>query len=99
MTAPSNVYTCGYWAAGAANITEAQRAKMTLVCEKARLPRHNAHGNDASRRKPVRVLDIGCGYGALGKFMTEHYDVQYVGVTISAEQQKFAAANMCNNRK
>ncbi len=39
MTAPSFVYTCAHWGAGAANVTEAQRAKMNLVCEKLLLSR------------------------------------------------------------
>lgn len=99
MTAPSYVYTCGHWAAGAANITEAQHAKMGLVCEKMNLPRKTGKGSSSSGEEPkkkVRVLDIGCGYGALGKFMTSHFDVEYTGISISREQVDWANRNVCN---
>ena len=37
----------------------------------------------------MRVLDIGCGWGGLAHYMASNYDVSVVGVTISAEQQKW----------
>lgn len=90
MTAPTYVYTCAHWGAGATNITEAQRAKMNLVCEKLLLPRK---GSGLPRK---RVLDIGCGYGALGKFMTTYYDVEFTGISISSEQVAWANSNVCH---
>jgi cyclopropane-fatty-acyl-phospholipid synthase len=74
-------YTCGYWK-NAANLEEAQFAKLKLTCDKLQL-------------KPgMRMLDIGCGWGALLKFAAENYGVIGVGVTISKEQCELAK-NRC----
>ncbi len=76
-------YTCGYWK-NATNLDDAQLAKLELVCQKLML-------------KPgMRVLDIGCGFGALAKYAAENYGVNVVGVTISQEQCEYAKKN-CSN--
>jgi cyclopropane-fatty-acyl-phospholipid synthase len=67
------VYTCGYWK-NAANLDEAQEAKLELVCKKLNLQ----HG--------MNVLDIGCGWGSFAKYAAEKYRVTVVGITISKEQ-------------
>jgi cyclopropane-fatty-acyl-phospholipid synthase len=38
----------------------------------------------------MRVLDIGCGWGGLCKYLAEKYKVQVVGCTISQEGAKYA---------
>ncbi len=38
----------------------------------------------------MRVLDIGCGWGGLSRWMAEHYQVSVTGVTVSKEQAKLA---------
>ncbi|MCL7930657.1 cyclopropane fatty acyl phospholipid synthase [Halomonas llamarensis] len=69
-------YTCGYWK-NAANLDEAQEAKLDLICRKLKL-------------KPgMRVLDIGCGWGSFMAYAAEHYGVECVGLTISKEQADF----------
>jgi len=70
-------YSCGYWHE-ADNLEDAQQAKLELSCQKLQL-------------KPgMKVLDIGCGWGAFAKYAAEKYGVEVVGVTISKEQAKFA---------
>lgn len=70
-------YTCGYWK-DAKNLDEAQQHKMELIGRKLKL-------------KPgMRVLDLGCGWGGLCKFLAETYDVQVVGVNIAKEGVKEA---------
>jgi len=72
-------YSCGYWK-DASNLAEAQRHKMDLICRKLIL-------------KPgLRLLDIGCGWGALAKYAAQNYGVEVLGVTISEPQQKLALA-------
>lgn len=66
-------YSCAYWNE-TKSLEEAQENKLDLICRKLKL-------------KPgMRVLDIGCGWGAFGKYATEKYDVQVVGITVSKEQ-------------
>jgi cyclopropane-fatty-acyl-phospholipid synthase len=70
-------YSCGYWR-GARTLAEAQWNKLELVCQKLML-------------KPgMRLLDIGCGWGALARHAARHYGAEVVGITLSAPQQQFA---------
>ncbi len=76
-------YTCGYWK-DATNLDDAQIAKMDLTCRKLHL-------------KPgMRMLDIGCGWGALAKYAAENYGVEVVGITISMKQYEYAKQNCLN---
>lgn len=80
MLDPKMNYTCGYWK-HATTLEEAQIAKVDLVCRKMHL-------------KPgLRILDIGCGWGAFAKYAAEHYGVNVVGVTISTQQYEYAKEN------
>jgi cyclopropane-fatty-acyl-phospholipid synthase len=66
-------YSCAYWK-NAKSLDEAQDNKLDLICRKSYL-------------KPgMRVLDIGCGWGAFGKYAVEKYNVEVVGITVSKEQ-------------
>ena len=67
------IYSCGYWES-AANLDEAQEAKLRLVFRKLDL-------------KPgQRVLDIGCGWGGALQLAAAEYGVEGVGITVSKEQ-------------
>lgn len=77
MLGPTMQYSCGYWE-GARNLDEAQEAKMDLICRKLHL------------EEGMRVLDIGCGWGGLGRYMAERYKVRFSGVTVSKEQLRYA---------
>lgn len=66
-------YSCAYWK-NAANLDEAQENKLELICKKLYL------------EPGMRVLDIGCGWGAFGKYAAEKYGVEVVGITVSKEQ-------------
>ncbi len=66
-------YSCAYWKE-ANNLNEAQENKLELLCRKLYL-------------KPgMRILDIGCGWGAFCKYAVEKYDVEVVGISVSKEQ-------------
>lgn len=66
-------YTCGYWRE-AENLDQAQEAKLDLVCRKIGL------------EQGMKVLDLGCGWGAFAKYAAEEYGAEVLGVTISREQ-------------
>lgn len=73
-------YTCGYWE-NANNLDDAQLNKLELTCQKLML-------------KPgMRLLDIGCGFGALAKYAAENFGVEVVGISISKEQCEYAKKN------
>jgi len=72
------VYTCAYYPAQTESLEEAQRAKLDYVCRKLRL-------------KPGdRVVDAGCGWGALALHMARHYGASVKAFNISHEQIAFA---------
>lgn len=66
-------YSSAYWEQ-AQTLDEAQERKLDLICRKLGL------------RRGMRVLDIGCGWGAFGKFAAERFGVEVVGVTVSQNQ-------------
>jgi cyclopropane-fatty-acyl-phospholipid synthase len=67
------LYTCAYWK-NAPDLDQAQENKLRLICEKILL----APG--------MRVLDLGCGYGAFARYAAEMYNVHVTGYTVSREQ-------------
>ena len=77
MLDPHMNYSCGYWS-NANNLDSAQEAKMALICRKLQL-------------KPgMRVLDVGCGWGGLSRWMALQHGIEVTGITISREQADLA---------
>jgi len=72
------LYTCAYFPTESASLEDAQLAKMDHVCRKVRLQRGE------------RVVDAGCGWGALALHMARHYGVAVRAFNISHEQIAFA---------
>lgn len=72
-------YSCGYWTREEPGygLLEAQLDKAALVCRKLDL------------EPGMRLLDVGCGWGALSLYAAEHHGVTVTGVTISAQQKDF----------
>jgi cyclopropane-fatty-acyl-phospholipid synthase len=75
---PRMVYSCAYYREGTEDLATAQLQKLDHVCRKLRL----APGQ--------RLLDIGCGWGALVIRAAETYGVQAVGITLSRNQFELA---------
>lgn len=75
---PEMVYSCAYFRGAEASLAEAQRDKLDYICRKLRL----APGQ--------RLLDIGCGWGALARWAASHYGVEVYGITLSREQRTLA---------
>jgi len=90
---PTNMaYSCGYHASPAATLDDAQSAKLDLVCRKLGLSPAPPAAAGTGLKPGMRLLDVGCGWGSLSLHAAEHFDVQVTGVTISAEQQRYAEA-------
>ncbi len=74
----SMVYSCAYYRSESASLDEAQEAKLDHILRKLAL------------RPGDRLLDIGCGWGALLMRAARHYGVQATGVTLSSRQLECA---------
>jgi cyclopropane-fatty-acyl-phospholipid synthase len=71
---PRMVYTCAYFATPDDDLATAQERKLDYICRKLRL------------QPGERLLDLGCGWGALVIYAAQHYGVQVDGVVLSAQQ-------------
>jgi cyclopropane-fatty-acyl-phospholipid synthase len=72
------VYTCAYCTDWDNDIDRMQQDKLEMICRKLRL-------------KPgERLLDIGCGWGALSCYAAQHFGVMAYGVTLSEQQVAYA---------
>ena len=71
------VYSCAYWER-ADSLEQAQRDKLELICRKLEL------------RRGERLLDIGCGWGALARHAAEHHGARVTGITVSRAQLELA---------
>jgi cyclopropane-fatty-acyl-phospholipid synthase len=72
------VYTCAYFPTPQASLEEAQVAKMELVCRKVGL------------QPGQRVVEAGCGWGALALHMARRHGVTVRAFNISHEQIVYA---------
>jgi cyclopropane-fatty-acyl-phospholipid synthase len=72
------VYSCAYFEDAGQSLEQAQCNKLDHICRKLQL-------------KPgERLLDIGCGWGALICWAAEHYAVTAHGITLSKNQYDHA---------
>lgn len=76
----SLTYSCAVFDSDHDSLEVAQANKHDLVCRKLGL------------RPGMRLLDVGCGWGAMAIHAARHYGVRVVGITLSAEQQARARA-------
>ena len=70
-------YTCAYWK-NADTLDQAQEHKLDLVCRKIGL------------EPGMKVLELGCGFGAFAGYAAEKYGVEVTGVTVSQKQVEWA---------
>jgi len=72
------LYTCAYFTNPDTSLEDAQIAKLDHVCRKLRL------------QPGEKVVEAGCGWGALALHMAKHYGVTVTAYNISREQVAFA---------
>lgn len=74
-------YTMAYYGSDCADnvkLEEAQTNKFDLICRRAKV------------RNDIRVLNIGCGFGSLERYLFDNYEgVQVSGITPSSVQADF----------
>lgn len=79
-------YSSGYWPEGVATLGDAELRMLELTCERADL----ADGQE--------ILDLGCGWGSLSRFMAQQYpNSQILAVSNSAPQREFIESRAPNN--
>ncbi len=71
-------YTCAYFPHDDMTLEQAQVAKLHHLCRKLQL------------RPGDTVVEAGCGWGGLSRFMVKHYGVKVTAYNISKEQIKYA---------
>lgn len=77
---PSMLYSSALWRDGAQNLEAAQRHKLDRICELLSL-----EGGE-------RVLEIGCGWGALAVRLANRHGARVTGLTLSPAQLRWATA-------
>lgn len=71
-------YTCGYYPLPDMSLEQAQTAKLEHICRKLEL-------------KPGQsVVEAGCGWGGLARYMAKHYGVRVRAYNISHQQILYA---------
>ncbi|MDH5633487.1 MAG: cyclopropane-fatty-acyl-phospholipid synthase family protein [Gammaproteobacteria bacterium] len=71
-------YTCAYYAQPDFTLEQAQEAKLEHVCRKLQL------------QPGETVVEAGCGWGGLARYMAKHYGVKVKAYNISREQVAYA---------
>lgn len=71
------VYSCAYFETPEDTLDQAQQNKLEHICRKLRLQRGE------------RLLDIGCGWGALVCWAARHHGVRAHGITLSQAQYDY----------
>jgi len=79
MLGPSMTYSCAVFASPDSSLEEAQLEKVDLICRKLDL------------QPGQRLLDVGAGWGTLVRHAASNYGVEALGVTLSAEQARWAS--------
>jgi cyclopropane-fatty-acyl-phospholipid synthase len=68
------LYTCAYFSSPDESLESAQVRKLDHICRKLLL------------RPGDRLLDLGCGWGALSVYSAKHYGAEVLGTTLSELQ-------------
>jgi cyclopropane-fatty-acyl-phospholipid synthase len=69
-------YSAGYWPEGVTTLDEADAAMLQITCERARI----ADGQ--------RILDLGCGWGALSLWLAGHYPAARITAVSNSRTQR-----------
>ena len=75
---PHRQYSCAYFSDDKIGLDAAQEAKLAHIAAKLDLKRGQ------------KVLDIGCGWGGLARYLHKVSGAEVLGITLSEEQLKYA---------
>jgi cyclopropane-fatty-acyl-phospholipid synthase len=77
---PSMTYSCARFADPAMSLEQAQESKHELTCRKLGL----------QQGRPLRLLDVGCGWGSMAMHAAANNGATVVGITLSEPQAAYA---------
>jgi cyclopropane-fatty-acyl-phospholipid synthase len=77
---PTMTYSCARFADPAMSLEQAQESKHKLVCRKLGL----------GDGRPLRLLDVGCGWGTMAMHAASNFGATVVGITLSKAQADYA---------
>lgn len=83
---PRIKYSSGYWPAGTDTLAAAEDAMLELTCRRAQI------------RDGLRILDLGCGWGALTLWIAERYPEARVTSVSNSPEQVRAVRRMAAER-
>ncbi|MFJ2867671.1 class I SAM-dependent methyltransferase [Kitasatospora sp. NPDC087314] len=75
---PELNHSSGYFTSGDMSLEQAQRAKTDTILSHCRI------------EPAMRVLDVGCGWGATARAATQRYGARCVGITLDPGQLAYA---------
>jgi cyclopropane-fatty-acyl-phospholipid synthase len=80
-------YSCALWAEGVADLDAAEQCMLSLTCDRAQI------------QDGMRVLDLGCGWGASSLSIAENYpNCRILAVSNSKLQREFIAARAARRK-
>src|SRR5262245_32708959 len=80
---PRRKYSCALFAHGRESLAVAEERMLAVTCERAEL------------RDGMRVLDLGCGWGALSLFAAEHFPHAEIVAVSNSKSQREAILTEC----
>jgi len=81
LTDPFQAYSCAIWSSSAMTLAEAQKNKIDIIIRKMSLGKN---------KKDANILDIGCGWGKIGDYVSRQTGARVTGVTLSEKQYESA---------
>ncbi|MFD5466620.1 class I SAM-dependent methyltransferase [Kitasatospora sp. NPDC127059] len=79
LLGPAMAYSCAYYTRDQQDLQSAQDAKFDLICRKLAL------------EPGSRLLDVGCGWGALARHAARRFGARVTAVTLSERQHRWAS--------
>ncbi len=79
-------YSSGYWPEGTRTLSDAEASMLQLVCERAEI--HDGQ----------RILELGCGWGSLALWMSQHYPRCQITAVSNSSSQKGYIESMIQQR-
>ncbi len=79
-------YSCNYWPEHAATLDESEEAMLEIICKRADI--HDG----------MEILDLGCGWGALSLWISEHFPNSRILAVSNSKPQREYIEEKCRER-